>query len=397
MRRVFLGLLTTVCLSLALLAGTVPAQAATVDSQDLLNGRLVESWGACEMPGGFVVVHHDGWTSAGQAVGMRLFSGTDADADVVRRWSRYSPSGRVPDRHDCVSADYDRNGLVDFYVTAGRGSDNETKENGRGNELWLQTAPGVFENHAPAWGVEDICGRSHYAATADFNRDGWMDIYVGNADPRIVSGDPCDALPGSETSHLYINVGGTHFVDSTAEWGLTGNGGVHCAEGVQFAGTKAPDLIICRDQGLAVLKNVGGRFVDRRVRFGVPATNWKQATIGDVTFDGVPDLVTATSTAIQVWSGVRGPATTVLSSSSIHGLGVNPRGDIYVVRSNPYTDLTNPADVVLVRETEGWSQAWAPDAAGVGDFVLWLEGAQAWLVGNGISDRLGPLQLVRTL
>ena len=119
--------------------------------------------------------------------------------------------------------------------------------------------------------------------------------------------------PGSETSHLYINVDGTHFVDSTAEWGLTGDGGVHCAEGVQFAGTKAPDLIICRDQGLAVLKNVGGRFVDRRVRFGIPATNWKQATIGDVTLDGVPDLVTATSTAIQVWSGVRGPATTVLT------------------------------------------------------------------------------------
>nr|MCU0277771.1 hypothetical protein [Candidatus Nanopelagicales bacterium] len=63
----------------------------------------------------------------------------------------------------------------------------------------------------------------------------------------------------------------------------------------------------------------------------------------------------------------------------------------------PYTDLTNPADVVLVRETEDWSQAWAPDASGVGDFVLWLEGAQAWLVGNGISDQLGPLQLVRTL
>jgi hypothetical protein len=397
MRRAFLAGLTAVCLSLAVLADADPAEAATVDSQDLLNGRLVESWGACELPEGFVVVHHDGWTSAGQAVGMRLFSGTDAGAEVLRRWSRYSPSGLAPDRHDCVSADYDHNGLVDFYVTAGRGSDNETKEDGRGNELWLQTTPGVFSNHAPTWGVEEVCGRSHYAATADFNRDGWMDIYVGNAAPRAVALDPCDSLPGSETSHLYLNAGGTHFVDSTTEWGLSGYGGVHCAEGVQFAGTKAPDLIVCRDQGLAVLKNLGDRFVDRRVRFGIPATNWKQATIGDVTLDGVPDLITATSSAVQVWPGVRSPATTVLNSSSIHGLGVNPYGDIYVLRSNPYTDLTNPADVVLVRETEDWSQAWAPDAAGVGDFVLWLEGAQAWLVGNGISDQLGPLQLVRTL
>ncbi|MCZ3386011.1 MAG: hypothetical protein LH630_03380, partial [Actinomycetia bacterium] len=47
-----------------------------MDAQDLLLSRLVESWGACETPGGFVVVHHDGWTSAEQAVGMRRFSGT---------------------------------------------------------------------------------------------------------------------------------------------------------------------------------------------------------------------------------------------------------------------------------------------------------------------------------
>lgn len=378
------------------LAGTAPSQAASVDSQDLLDGALVETWGACEMPGGWVVVHHDGWTSAGQAPGMRLFEGTDASATVTRQWSRYSPSGLAPDRHDCVSADYDDNGLMDFYVTAGRGSLNQTKANGRGNELWLQTSSGVFENHAPTWGVEDVCGRSHYAATADFNRDGWMDIYVGNATPRDVAPDPCDDLPGSETSHLYLNAGGTHFTDETVAWGLRGNGGVHCAQAGQFIGTKAPDLIVCRDEGLALLRNVKGRLVDRRARRGIPATNWKQAAVGDVTLDGVPDLVTATYSTVQVWPGLRGPATSAYSGSSVHGVGVNPRGDIFVLRSNPYTDNTNPADVVLVRGAAGWSQAWVPDVVGLGDFVLWLDGPQAWLVGNGIEDTLGQLQLVRT-
>ena len=183
-----------------------------------------------------------------------------------------------------------------------------------------------------------------------------MDVYVGNADPRVVADDPCDAMPGSETSHLYINVEGTHFVDATVDWGLSGNGGVHCAQAVQFTGTKAPDLIVCRDQGLAILKNVGGAFVERRARFGVPATNWQQAAIGDVTLDGLPDLVTATSTSIQVWSGVRGPATTIYTGTSIHGLGLNPHGDVYVLRSNPYTDNTNPADLVLVKGEAGWSE-----------------------------------------
>jgi hypothetical protein len=223
-----------------------------------------------------------------------------------------------------------------------------------------------------------------------------MDVFVGNAAPRAVTPDPCDAIAGSETSHLYINVSGTHFVDSTTAWGLTGNGGVHCAQAVQFTGTPAPDLIVCRDEGLAVLKNVGGAFVDRRARFGIPATNWKQAAVGDVTLDGVADLVTATSTGIQVWSGVQKPAATIYSGSSIHGLGLNPRGDVYVLRSNPYTDQTNPPDVVLAKNGVGWSPVLLPDAAGLGDFALWLEGAQAWLVGNGLEDNLGPLQLVRT-
>ncbi|HEX5017738.1 MAG TPA: VCBS repeat-containing protein [Actinomycetes bacterium] len=374
------------------------AQGTSVVVDELLGGRLVESWGACEVPGGWVVVHHDGYTSAGgQTTGMRLFQGTDANAVVTRKWSRKSKvSGKVPDRHDCVSADFDRNGLVDFYVTAGRGGANDTKE-GRGNELWLQKEPGIYRNRAVAWGVDDVCGRSHYAATADFNRDGYNDLFVGNASPRDDPDDPCDAIPGSEASHLYLNQQGAGFTDATSVWGLTGNGGVHCAEAGQFAGTRAPDLIVCRDGGLAVLRNTGGSFVDRRAAFGIPATNWKQATLGDVTGDGTADLVTATSTNVQVWPGFRAPALTAYSGDSFHGVGVNPDGDIFVVRSNPYTSGTNPPDVVLIREATSWSPQMVPGAPGLGDFALWLEGPQAWLVGNGLEDTLGPLQLVQTL
>ncbi|MFL6182042.1 MAG: FG-GAP repeat domain-containing protein [Actinomycetes bacterium] len=388
-------------LCLALLVGAVlgpglPAQGTNVVATPLLGGRLVETWGACEIPEGWIVVHHDGWTSSGPGVGMRLFQGTDANATVTRKWSRISStSGMTPDRHDCVTADFDGNDLVDFYVTAGRGGLNEVKD-GRGNELWLQVKPGVYRDRAASWGVEDLCGRSHFAATADFNRDGLPDIYVGNADPRVDDSDPCDAVPGSEASHLYINQGGTGFVDATTAWGLTGNGGVHCAQAGQFTGTQAPDLIVCRDQGLAVLKNTGSAFVDRRARFGIPATNWKQAAFGDVTGDGVPDLVTATYSDVQAWPGFRGPAQTIYSGDSVHAVGLNPRGDVFVLRSNPYTDQTNPPDVVMVKGDVGWSAAEVPAAEGLGDFVVWLDRPQAWLVGNGIEDHLGTLQFVQT-
>ena len=393
--RKTLSLTAAACLLGAAFLGVAPAQAATATSQSLLGGKLVESWGACEMPGGWLTVHHDGWTSAGAAIGMRLFQGTDADAVVTRTWGRASPSGRVPDRHDCVSADFDGNGLVDFYVTAGRGSRNETKENGRGNELWLQTSVGVWVNRAAEWGVEDVCGRSHYAATADFNGDNRPDVYVGNAAPRAVTPDPCDAVPGSEDSHLYLNVDGTHFRDATAEWGLSGNAGVRCAYAGKFIGDARPDLVVCRPTGLLVLENLGGRFVDRRAAFGIAATSWAQAAVGDVTRDAVPDLVTATGSTVSVRAGFTGAARTVLTSSYIRGVAVNPQGDIYVVRAN-LSGHSNPQDVVLVRGATGWTKAWVPNAVGVGDFALWLPIANGWLVGNGLENSLGPLQLVRT-
>lgn len=378
----------------ALLAATGTAHAATATSESLLGGLAVESWGACELPGGWVFVHHDGRTSAGTATGMRLFEGSDAGATVIRTWPRTSPSGRVPDRHDCVSADFDQNGLMDFYVTAGRGGNNGTKVDGRGNELWLQVSPGLFENRAAAWGVEDVCGRSHYAATADFDGDGWSDLYVGNAVPRTVTPDPCDSMPGSELSHLYLNSGGTGFLDATDDWMAPHNGGARCVEAGQFLGDPAPDLIVCRSAGLLVLENVPGQgFVDRRASLGIPATDWRQATVGDVTGDGVPDLVAAAAKSVRVWSGLRGTPTVALTSTALRGVAVNPEGDIYALRSAP---SSNPQDVVLVRGGTGWSQAWVPNATGLGDFVMWLEGADAWLVGNGLNDRLGPMQLVQT-
>ena len=369
------------------------AQAATATSSSLLGGLAVESWGACETPQGWLFVHHDGWTKAGVATGMRLFKGTDANATVTRTWPRYSPSGRVPDRHDCVVADFDHNGLLDFYVTAGRGGNNETKENGRGNELWLQVSAGVYENKAAAWGVEDVCGRSHYAGTGDFNGDGWADLFVGNAAPRPVTPDPCDAWPGSEDSHLYLNTGVASFTNVTAAWGVSGTG-VRCAYAGQFLGGPEPDLVVCDPTGLRIFENVAGQgFVDRRPTLGIPSTSWKQAAVGDVTGDGKPDLVAATSTTVRVWKSMTGTSRTVLTSSAIRGLAVSPAGDIYVLRS---ASGSNPQDVVLVRNGTTWSQAWVPNAGGSGDFVMWLNIANAWLVGNGLDNTLGPMQLVKT-
>ena len=391
-------LVTALVLLGSVTGGPSSADDVTVVADPLLGGSVVETWGACEVPGGWLVVDHDGWAERVGDAGMRLFQGSDATAVVARKWARTNPtSGQTIDRHHCVTADFDHNGLYDLYVTAGRGATDPIKD-GRPNELWLQTKPGVFRNRAAQWGVQEVCGRSHFAATADFNGDGWADIYVGNATPKEeLVDDPCDATPGSETSHLYLNNAGVGFTDSTAAWGLSGSGGVHCAQAGQFVGTKAPDLIVCRDEGLAVYRNTGSALVDRRRRLGIPSTNWRNAAAGDVDADGVVDLVTATTNDVNLWPHFTGPATRLYTGDSVHRVRVNPQGDVYILRSNPYTSLTNPTDLIMLREPGGWSTVTVPDAAGVGDFVIWLEAAKAWLVGNGSSDRRGPLQLVRVM
>ena len=85
---------------------------------------------------------------------------------------------------------------------------------GKDNELWLQTRVGQFREVGTAWGVGDVCGRSHYVAFLDANGDAYPDLFVGNAPPRAVTGDPCDnpanGLP-SEQSKLFLNQGGTGF------------------------------------------------------------------------------------------------------------------------------------------------------------------------------------------
>jgi hypothetical protein len=287
---------------------------------------------------------------------------------------------------------------MDVYFTAGRGGNNGVKE-GRANELWIQEAPDVWVDRAAEWGVEDVCGRSHHGARLDANLDGLPDLYVGNAPPRDDPDDPCDATPGSEESHLYVNVDGGRMVDATKAYGLAGEGGVNCASSPDYNGDGARDLLVCRARGLLVLRNERGlRFVDDRATLGIPATKFSDAEVSDVTNDGVPDLVTITESAVQVRPGMRGTVRTIYSTSYGGRIAIGDstgdgRGDVYVLRTNP-ADRTNPQDIVLVSTGTGWSPAPVPNASGVGDFALYLAGLRGYLVGNGRAESLGELQAV---
>ncbi len=195
----------------------------------------------------------------------------------------------------CDWADINLDGLADAYCAAGRGGQNLVKT-GKDNELWLQTAVGQFSEVGTDWGIGDVCGRSHYVAFLDANGDAYPDLFVGNAPPRAVSGDPCDnpanGLPfGAEQA---LPQPGRHRLPSVTTWGIGGYGGSRCAEvtGHQPA-TAGTTSLVCGGAATQVYRNNAGTgFTDVAGANGL-ATTHTDAVLGDLDGDGDQDLVTA--------------------------------------------------------------------------------------------------------
>ena len=93
-------------------------------------GQKVETWAACEADfvgddglRDVIVMRHDARVpgSPSNLPGAELFQNTGAAYRVAFSWPRLSPQGKVPDRHDCVPGDWNADGRMDAYFTAGRG------------------------------------------------------------------------------------------------------------------------------------------------------------------------------------------------------------------------------------------------------------------------------------
>ncbi|MCA9943211.1 MAG: VCBS repeat-containing protein [Anaerolineales bacterium] len=93
--------------------------------------------------------------------------------------------------------DYDRDGWVDFYVTDTQGP----------NSLFRNNGDGTFSRPPQAESVSLSQAYSGGASFADYNNDGWLDLYVVNWG----------------TNHLFRNEGGQGFVDVTAQASVGGD------------------------------------------------------------------------------------------------------------------------------------------------------------------------------
>lgn len=110
------------------------------------------------------------------------------------------------DRHYCASADFNRDGLADIFCSVG--ADKGTSSS-KSNELWIQSPQGTFLSIPDAYGANDPTGRGRDVATLDVDNDGWADLFLGNDFP----------IDYPSPNRLYMNNHGLVFEDTVFTYG----------------------------------------------------------------------------------------------------------------------------------------------------------------------------------
>jgi hypothetical protein len=197
--------------------------------------------------------------------------------------------------------DVDNDGWPDLYVT-GFGRSQLFRNNGDGTFTDISDQSGTA--NAGSWAVS--------AAFVDFDRDGWLDLFVGNyLKYTLQTHVPCFSAPGvpdycrpsvyrAEPSRLYRNLGNGRFSDVTIAAGMARSFGP--ALGVStadFNGDGWPDLFVANDEqeNQLWINRHDGTFINTALLAGVAlgANGERKANMGvdagDFDNDGDDDLI----------------------------------------------------------------------------------------------------------
>lgn len=264
----------------------------------------------------------------------------------------------------CVmAADIDNDGDQDVYMGG----------QFRPARLYINNGAGVFSEQAVARGI--VHSDDNYSATfGDFDRDGWLDLYVG---VRLSSNF---TTPGA--NRLYRNTGNGNFVDVTASAGVAGYGLSFVVVFMDYDEDGWPDLLEIRDKGTLaypneLFRNNGdGTFTAVGSQIGVDiAVDGMGCDFTDVFNDGGVDFFCtdgSPANLFQVWDPVHSIYTDETATYGLQGNGVvwvcnfcdfNNDGwqDLYTVQENaPKNLFQNPGAPASA------AQPWLDIAASVG-------------------------------
>lgn len=151
----------------------------------------------------------------------------------------------------CVG-DYDRDGWMDLYVTSFGAVGNP----GPGqNKLYRNNGNGTFSDVAAAAGVAHAsrAGDQFGACFGDYDRDGWLDLFV------------CSYGPGTKGNRLFRNNQNGTFSDVTREAGISaGDASGFVPTFADMDGDRWPELLLIADHGSSeyYVNNGDGTFTD---------------------------------------------------------------------------------------------------------------------------------------
>jgi len=211
-------------------------------------------------------------------------------------------SGIVPRGYGMgvATGDIDNDGWIDLYLTGfGR------------NQMFRNNGNGTFTDVSKTSGTDDPASWGVSAAFFDFDRDGWLDLFVGNyLNYKLQTHIPCfgpsgapdycrPSVYGAQPSHLYRNTGKGRFVDVTIASGVAREFGP--ALGVStadFNGDGWLDFFVANDEqeNQLWINQHDGTFVNTALAAGValgPSGERKAnmgVDAGDFDNDGDEDL-----------------------------------------------------------------------------------------------------------
>ena len=230
---------------------------------------------------------------------MDLFSVTHGLGDITL-WVNdgtgvFSPSivlagsGTPRADHGVAAADFDNDGDQDVIVTQGEGAPNL---------LFVNQGNGVFTEEAATRGLTDLAN-TQTASWGDFDRDGWLDLYLGNM---------YTPTSGAAPRILYRSNGDGTFTDVTSAAGVA-NPGLALAElFFDLDQDGWPDIVYGNDRGETVMppagvlhNNADGTFTEIGPAIGANAlVDCMGITIGDIENDGDWDVYITNSNAGDV-------------------------------------------------------------------------------------------------
>ena len=197
-----------------------------------------------------------------------------------------------------VWLDFDNDGLLDLYVGnyldfdpdykyyyAPDGFPGPLAYDSQTDILYHNKGDGTFENVTKKMGIVDIDGRAMGVGAADYDDDGFVDIYVAN---------------DHTVNYLWHNNGGKGFTDrgTMSGTGFSQSGEATVSMSVDFAdynGDELLDMFISDDNYCSLYENLGnGLFSDQSYASGISVASgqfvgWSSSFL-DYDNDGDPDI-----------------------------------------------------------------------------------------------------------